>query len=172
MPGTEENLDYKQPINTDKPAFVNPILTNVKEDDLKQEHYIIEIEEKENLWNKLKNGFSKIKNEKYKNIYLDSENNLLIETENGKYMPIELLSAGTIDLIYLALRLSATKEISKENLPIILDESFAYYDKERMTQILKYLETLKQYQVLILTCSEREIQILKQEKIPHNIIEI
>jgi len=87
-------------------------------------------------------------------------------------MPIELLSAGTIDLIYLALRLSATKEISKENLPIILDESFAYYDKERMTQILKYLETLKQYQVLILTCSEREIQILKQEKIPHNIIEI
>lgn len=62
MPGTEENLDYKQPINTDKPAFVNPILTNVKEDDLKQEHYIIEIEEKENLWNKLKNGFSKIKN--------------------------------------------------------------------------------------------------------------
>ena len=120
----------------------------------------------------LKNILSKVTNEKYKNIYLDSENNLLIETENGKYMPIELLSAGTIDLIYLALRLSATKEISKENLPIILDESFAYYDKERMTQILKYLETLKQYQVLILTCSEREIQILKQEKIPHNIIEI
>ena len=29
-------------------------------------------------------------------------------------MPIERLSTGTIDLIYLALRLSATKEISEE----------------------------------------------------------
>lgn len=120
----------------------------------------------------LNNIISEVTNGKYQNIYLDSENNLLVETEKGNYVPIEMLSTGTIDLIYLALRLSATKEISKENLPIILDESFAYYDKERMTKILKYLSSLKQYQVLILTCSEREIQTLKQEGISYNIIEL
>lgn len=115
---------------------------------------------------------SEVTNKKYKNIYLDSENNLLIETEKGKYAPIEMLSTGTIDLIHLALRLSATKEISKENLPIILDESFAYYDKERMAKILKYLYSLKQYQVLIFTCSEREMDILRQEGIQYNMIEM
>lgn len=115
---------------------------------------------------------SKVTNEKYRNIYLDSENNLIIETEKGKYVPIEMLSTGTIDLIHLALRLSATKEISKENLPIILDESFAYYDNERMTQILKYLHSLRQYQVLIFTCSEREMEILRQEGIQYNMIEM
>lgn len=41
---------------------MNPILINVKEDKLKQEDYTFEVEEKESLWNKLKNGFSKIKN--------------------------------------------------------------------------------------------------------------
>lgn len=62
LPEIEENLNDEQPTTQDKPAFVNPILSNVKENVLKQENYIIEIEEKESFWNKLKNGFSKMKN--------------------------------------------------------------------------------------------------------------
>ncbi len=120
----------------------------------------------------LKNILSDVTNGKYTEAYLDSENNILIETENGKYMPAEMLSTGTIDLIYLALRISAVKEITKENMPIILDESFAYYDDERMKKILKYLEKLKDYQILIFTCSQRELEILKEEKIQHKIIEM
>lgn len=120
----------------------------------------------------LKNILKKVTNDKYKELYLDSENNILIETENGKYMPVEMLSTGTIDLIYLSLRISASKEITKENIPIILDESLAYYDTERMTKILKYLNEQNQYQILIFTCSEREKQILEQEKIQHKIIEL
>lgn len=62
IPAIEENPNNEQPTNADKPAFVNPILNNVKEDDLKQEDYIVQIDEKEGLWSKLKNGFSKMKN--------------------------------------------------------------------------------------------------------------
>lgn len=118
----------------------------------------------------LKNILSHVTKEKYSNIYLDSENNLQIEIENGKYMPIERLSTGTIDLIYLALRLSATKEISEEKMPIIMDESFSYYDNERMQEILKYLANQENRQILIFTCSERESEILEKEKIDYNKI--
>ena len=83
-----------------------------------------------------------------------------------------MLSTGTIDLIYLALRLSAVKEISKENMPIILDESFAYYDKERMRRILRYLSTQREHQILIFTCSEREIEVLEEENIFYKTIKM
>lgn len=124
-----------------------------------------------NFIEELKNILNQVTNGKYKELYLDSENNLLIKIENGNYMPIEMLSTGTIDLIYLALRISASKEITKENMPIILDESLAYYDDERMKKILKYLAK-QNHQILIFTCSEREIKILKEEKINHQIVEM
>lgn len=117
----------------------------------------------------LKQILSDVTEGKYTECYIDSENNILVETENGKYIPIELLSVGTIDLIYLALRISAAKEISKETMPIILDESFAYYDNDRMARILRYLETLDR-QVIIFTCSSREKDILEKEGIIFNLI--
>lgn len=120
----------------------------------------------------LKNILKKVTNGKYENIYLDNENNLLIEVEGGQYMPVDMLSSGTVDLIYLALRISAAKEISKETMPIIMDESFAYYDKERMTEILEYLSKLENRQILIFTCSDREEKILEKEGIKHSKIEL
>ena len=122
--------------------------------------------------NELKNIVKIATKGKYENIFLDSENNILIETEDGRYMPIYMMSTGTIDLIYLALRISAAKEISKENMPIILDESFAYYDNERITESLKYLSRLVNRQIIIFTCSNREKEILDNEKIKYHFIEI
>ena len=116
----------------------------------------------------LKNILTTVTNGKYTNIYLDNDNNLLIEVENGQYMPVEMLSTGTIDLIYLALRISAAKEISNETMPIIMDESFAYYDNNRMKEILKYLSNLQNRQILIFTCSKREEEILEKENIQYN----
>ena len=120
----------------------------------------------------LKNILKKVTNGKYENIYLDNENNLLIEVEGGQYMPVDMLSSGTVDLIYLALRISAAKEISKETMPIIMDESFAYYDKERMTEIIEYLSELENRQILIFTCSDREEKILEKEGIRYSKIEL
>ena len=107
---------------------------------------------------------------KYTNAYIDNENNILIETKNGVYQQVDRLSTGTIDLIYLALRISAAKEISDETIPIIMDESFAYYDSDRMREIIKYLNTLGGRQVIIFSCSEREQEILEREGIKYNCI--
>ena len=92
---------------------------------------------------------------------------------NGKYVPVYLLSIGTIDQIYFALRLSTLKQLTTEKMPIILDETFAYYDNERLKNILKYLhEQYQNNQIIILTCSNREKEVLEELKIEYNKVEL
>ena len=101
------------------------------------------------------------------------ENGLRIEIQNGDYVPVESLSIGTIDQMYLALRINSITEIVEEKLPIILDEAFAYYDDERMENILKFInEYYPEKQILIFTCTQREKTILEKLNIKHNIINI
>ena len=64
---------------------------------------------------------------------------MIVENKFGQYVPTDRLSVGTIDQLYLALRLSMIDDISKESMPIILDEAFAYYDEERLENILTFL---------------------------------
>ncbi len=110
---------------------------------------------------------------KYKNVIFNDETGLMIETENGNYMPISRLSIGTINQIYLSLRLAMVEDLSEEKMPIILDETFAYYDSERLKNILKYLEKrFFNHQIIIFTCTNREKEILEELKIPFNFIEI
>ena len=113
---------------------------------------------------------NKISNDKYKKIKFDDETGLTVEIENGDYVSADRLSIGTIDQMYLSLRISAIKEISKENMPIILDESFAYYDEKRLENILKYLAGEIENQIIILTCSKREEEILNKLNIQYNKI--
>lgn len=108
---------------------------------------------------------------KYTNVILNDETGLNVETKNGSYMPIELLSVGAIDEIYLAFRLSTLSEVSRENIPIIFDESFVYFDNNRLKNVLLYLQD-KYYdrQIVIFTCTNREIMALNELKIEYNLI--
>ena len=118
----------------------------------------------------LSRTISKITEAKYNNVRLNDENGLVIELENGNYIPVSRLSVGTIDQLYLSLRLAMVEELSKEKMPIILDEAFAYYDEERLKNILIYIaERFKEHQVIILTCTNREKEILESLNIPYNL---
>lgn len=121
----------------------------------------------------LSNIVDRISDGKYSNIkFIDGEG-LIVELKNGEYINANRLSIGTIDELYLSLRLSAMEEITNEKMPIILDEAFAYYDNERLENILSYInENLKENQVIIFTCSNREKEILNKNKINYNYIEI
>lgn len=75
--------------------------------------------------------------------------------------------------MYIALRFGAIKELSNESMPIILDEAFAYYDEERLNNILKYLsEEFRENQIIIFTCTDREINGLNKENIEYNLIKL
>lgn len=120
---------------------------------------------------KLSNNISKITKGKYCKLYFNDEQGLIVELNNGNYIPAERLSIGTIDQLYLSLRLAMLDEISKEKVPIILDEPFAYYDDERLKNILIYLSTeFSDRQIIILTCTNREKKILEEKNIQFNFV--
>ena len=121
----------------------------------------------------LSENINEITNGKYKNVMLKDDNGLIVELDNGNYVEAKRLSVGTIDQLYLSLRLSMTEDLSKEKMPIILDEAFAYYDTQRLENILKYLsEKYNNRQIILLTCTEREKEILDKLKIKYNLINL
>jgi len=118
----------------------------------------------------LSRTISEITEGKYNNVRLNDENGLVIELENGDYIPASRLSVGTIEQLYLSLRLAMVEELSNEKMPIILDEAFAYYDEERLKNILIYIaERFKEHQVIILTCTNREKEILDNLNISYGL---
>ena len=122
---------------------------------------------------KLSKNIETITRGKYCKLNFNDEQGLIVELENGNYIPAERLSTGTIDQLYLSLRLAMLDEISNEKVPIILDESFAYYDDERLKNILIYLiNEFRDRQIIIFTCSHREKDILFGENINYNFVEI
>lgn len=115
----------------------------------------------------------KISMGKYKNVQFDEIQGMIVEVENGNYMLAKNLSVGTIDQLYLSLRLSAGSDLSFEKLPIILDETFAYWDSKRLENILKYLnEEYKNRQIILFTCTDREEKILDKLGINFNTVNL
>ncbi|MEE1389978.1 MAG: hypothetical protein U0M00_05490, partial [Clostridia bacterium] len=120
----------------------------------------------------LSNNIEMISDGKYKKANFNSDTGLTIEAENGEYIECNKLSIGTIDQLYLSLRLSATKEITEETIPIILDESFAYFDNQRLENVIKYLDSNYNNQIIIFTCTNREKEILDKLNIEYNLVNL
>ncbi len=121
----------------------------------------------------LSRNISSITNGKYTNVRFNEEEGLIVELPNGEYVLANKLSVGTIDQLYLSLRLSMIEDLSEESMPIILDEAFAYFDEERLENILKYMEDkFKNHQVILLTCTSREKKILEKNNVEFNYYEM
>ena len=117
----------------------------------------------------LSKNIEKISNGKYKNILIND--NITVELEDGRYVPAESLSIGTIEQIYLSLRLAIMNEITKEKLPVMLDEAFAYYDDKRLEAALEFLSKIDN-QVILFTCTDREKNLLDKKNIKYNYISL
>lgn len=163
----EEKLELEE-LNLEKLENRANIINLTK--DIIEESYI---EMKNNVTPKfnisLSKNIEKLSKGKYKNIIINDD--ILVELENGQHISIERLSTGTIEQIYLALRLSVIDEISTEKLPIFLDETFAFYDDERLEEALKFLLSVEN-QVIIFTCTNREKNILEKLNTNFNYIDI
>lgn len=123
--------------------------------------------------NELCSLISNISDDKYKNVKFDDVDGLTVEIDDGRYISAENLSIGTIDQMYLSLRISSLKAISKEDMPIILDEAFVYFDDERLKNVLSFInKNYKDKQVIIFTCSNREKNVLDKLDFQYNLIEL
>ena len=51
--------------------------------------------------------------------------------------------------------------LQEEELPVILDETFAFYDDKRLQSVLKWLSQ-QERQVIILSCQRREMEFFEK----------
>lgn len=177
LPKLENMSELEEEEKTLEEEYNNLEFNNKSINLAKEEIQIAYNQMKENVTPKFTTNLSKIiskvSNNKYNNVKFDEKNGIIIEIENGDYISAKNLSVGTIDQLYLSLRLGASNEISKEKLPILLDEAFAYYDSQRLANILTYInEEYKDRQIIIFTCTNREKEILDKLNIQYNLIEM
>ena len=97
---------------------------------------------------------------KYDMLLVDEKLKMSLYTGERK-VPLEQLSRGTVEQIYFALRMAAGEILYEEEYPVILDDTFVFYDDVRLENTLRWLKRTKK-QVIIFTCQKREEEILKK----------
>ena len=106
----------------------------------------------------------------YDSMSVDENLNIFMNTRT-KLVPVEQVSSGTMDQVYLALRLAAAHLIQQDDsMPLIFDDSFVLYDDERLRTALKWLSTAYNAQIIIFTCHQREAQMLTANQVAYHLI--
>ncbi len=97
---------------------------------------------------------------KYEMLFVDEKLKMSLYTA-GKRISIQQVSRGTIEQIYFALRMAASEILYEEEYPVILDDTFVFYDDNRLENTMRWLMENKK-QVIIFTCQKREQEILNK----------
>jgi len=121
-------------------------------------------------------NFAYVTSGKYKEVNIDKDMNISVVSEDNqdRNIEIESLSGGTLDQLYLSLRISLSNILSgNQNLPIILDDSFVQYDSNRLKKSIEMLaRESERRQIILFTCQEREIEFAKQMNVKFNLIKL
>ncbi|TVT29810.1 AAA family ATPase [Salinicoccus cyprini] len=113
---------------------------------IKDERLPVVIEEARSIFEKVTRG-------RYINVIYD-EDGIKVRHVNGQlFHPLEL-SQSTKEMLYISLRLSLIKALKGYyQLPLIIDDAFVHFDKERKKIIMDYLRSEVNDQVLYFTCN-------------------
>ena len=103
---------------------------------------------------------AKVTDGKYTRLLIEDSLKLILLSE-GRRIPAERVSRGTVEQVYFALRMAASEVLLEEELPVILDDTFVSYDEERLESVLEWLAKSGK-QVLLFTCQKREMKILSE----------
>ena len=106
--------------------------------------------------------FSRLTNQRYDRVTLDENLNLSASTREEDLLRSALWrSDGTVDQLYLALRLAVAEALTPDA-PLILDDALVRFDDQRLEAALEVLrEEAETKQILLFTCQSRERQLLK-----------
>jgi len=170
----QERLDN---LNTTDTSYLNNELKE-KQDSLsyfktRLNAYRITLEALTKAYNDMKTLFSpelsqkasfvlkKITDNKYSDILINDNFDISVLTEYG-YNSALYLSRATLEQVYLSLRLALVDLVmNRENVPLFLDDAFAFYDTKRRNSALDFLLELSyNKQIFIATCKEDEYKYL------------
>lgn len=109
----------------------------------------------------------------YDSMSVDEDLNLFMNTRT-KLVPVSQVSSGTMDQVYLALRMAAARLIQSghDEIPLVFDDSFVQYDDDRLATALEWLSQAYDNQIIIFTCHQRESQMMTANQIPFHLIPI
>ncbi len=97
---------------------------------------------------------SRLTEGRYTAVSLDENMQVRVNTPD-KLLYLYQVSYGTMNQIYLALRIAAADLICGPGMPLILDEPFSVYDEDRLEAALRWLEQSGR-QVILFTSQGRE----------------
>lgn len=97
---------------------------------------------------------------RYTKLLIDEQLNMVL-FRDGRRIPVERASRGTMEQVYFSLRMAVIDLLYEEPQPVILDDAFVYYDEKRLKSTLKWLSE-QERQAIIFTCQKREQEIVKQ----------
>src|SRR5690625_1239425 len=101
--------------------------------------------------------FKRITNGAYEQVYAPmNKTPFQVESSSNVRYAVGELSQGTIDQLYVSLRLAIGQVMSKKyKIPFIIDDAFVHFDQKRTEQIINILkEVSKSHQVILFTCKE------------------
>lgn len=112
--------------------------------------------------------FAQITDGSHQQLTVDDKFNISID--NGRqFIGVDQLSTGTMDQLYFALRMSAGELLyNGEEMPLILDDAFAFYDDRRLKLILQWLAGQGNRQIIIFSCHHREAAVLEEIHCPYH----
>ena len=104
--------------------------------------------------------FGQLTGQRYDRLALSSDLSLNAGTqEEDTLRPAQVRSDGTVDQLYLALRLAVAEELTPDA-PLVLDDAFVRFDDVRVAAAMNIL---RQYgenkQVILFTCQSRESRL-------------
>ena len=114
--------------------------------------------------------FAEMTDGKYQKVWIDEALEMSLLAGNRK-VSMNQVSLGTLEQLQLALRIATANIMYEEKYPLILDDTFAYYDDRRLERMLGWLER-SGHQVLIFTCQKREEALMKKNGIPFHKVEL
>ena len=113
----------------------------------------------------------RITGNKYSEVKIDDQLRVMVKS-GSSYISMDYLSTGTIEHIYLALRLSIADVLIAEDMPIIMDDTFVAYDDQRIKETLSCLGEYLNRQIIIFTTNSKIQGMFADLGIENNYIAI
>lgn len=105
--------------------------------------------------------FSQLTNGRYERLLLDKKLSATAQEAGQTILrPALALSCGTVDQLYLAVRLAISHLLLPTDAPLVLDDALMSFDDERAALALQVLRReARSRQILLFTCHRRELEL-------------
>jgi len=102
------------------------------------------------------------------------EKRIVVEHANGEWLDSSVLSRGTAEQLYLAMRFALAGEFAhKAALPIIMDDILVNFDRERLYLTVSALDKIAEnHQLLLFTCHPHVVDAFQTQTVQYQLLNL